>query len=93
MRKVLTEAGIFLLNLATIFIFQILSPFVIFFLYGEGVSADKQYQRWPIIFAAIQILIVVILYANKVLYKRKLSLILSITTIVAFCLYFICNSI
>jgi len=92
MKKSLIDVGVFLLNLAMLIGLQIVSQFVVFFLYGEGVSSDKQYNRWAMIFAAIQILVIIVLYLNKTLYRRIIPVILSIATVIIACLYMVVNN-
>ncbi|MEO3403785.1 hypothetical protein AAFN85_07765 [Mucilaginibacter sp. CAU 1740] len=93
MKKALIETGLLLLSLAIFYVLQFLRTFIVFFLYGEGVSADKQYDKWLFILAVIQILAIVILYLKKVLYKTILSVTLSIVAVIALCWYIFQTSI
>lgn len=91
MKKIFIDIGVFSLNLATLIALQIVSQFVVFFLYGEGASVDQQYNQWIVIFAAIQVLVILILYVRKILYRRILPVILSIATVITACLYIVLN--
>ena len=88
MKKLGIDGLVFVGNIGLLFILQIASQFVVFFLYGEGASVDKQYNVWPIIFAIIQIIILTILYANKVLYKEIIPLIISIISVILLIAFF-----
>lgn len=92
MKNLLIDVGVFSLNLVVLIVLQILPQFAVFFFYGEGESVDKQYNQWIVIFATIQILVIVILYLKKVLYHGILPVIIIVATVIAVCLYSICHS-
>ena len=89
MKKVIIEIGLFFLSIVLFFLLQFVSDSIVRLLYGESDTIYKQHNLWSILFAGIQIIILILLYINKVLYKRIITVILSTALIILLTDYFV----